>query len=231
MKIRQVLMSVLLVAAPAAMAGPVRVDFTVFPGADQTLGTSDDLPVALSGGQTRFTNAFAFLDGGVGFLVDSLCCAPPQGAGLGAITNRGGENVLVQARPDLDVFAFTFGSLQFRMVGSADGNTPAHVTSIDIRLSPGSSGTIDFFNPRNDLRFRAVVPHEGSTNVLYSDADGLAQIVFTGTGGVDLFEFDATAPLTEPPPFVPAVVMPEPGTLGLLILGLLLPLMDLRRRR
>ena len=231
MTMKRILMGAWLMAAPVAMAGPIRVDFTVFPGADRILGTSDDVPVTLTGGQTRFTNAFATLNGGVGFLVDSLCCTPPLGTGLGAITNRGGENLLVEARPDVDATAFSFGNLQFRMVASTDGVTPTHVTSIDIRLSPGSSGTIDFFNPRDDLRFRAVVPHDGSTNVLYSDADGLSRIVFTGTGGVDLFEFDATAPLTEPPPFVPPANVPEPGTFGLLLVGLILPLMDLRRRR
>jgi hypothetical protein len=216
-------------AAPSLTAGPIRVDFTAFPGVDNIFGTSDDVPVHLtassSGGvQARFTNEFAFINGGVGFLVDSLCCTSPTGFGLGAITSLNGVDVLAQARPDVDSTAYRFGSLEFRLVSSTNGVTPTHVTSIDIRLSPGSSGTIDFFNPRDDLRFRATVPHDGSTNILYSDADGLTRVVFTGTGSVNLFEFDATAPLTEPPPL--AASTPEPGSLGSTLLGTLMLLVS-----
>jgi hypothetical protein len=84
-----------------------------------------------------------------------------------------------------------------------------------MRFIAGSSGTVDFFNGRGDLRARFSLPQNGSENILYSDADGLARVVFQGTGAANLFEFDAAAALTAPPS------APEPGGFLALLTGTL----------
>ena len=98
-----------LLAVPSVFGGTVIVDFTAFPGADNTLGTGDDVALGLtsssSGGvQTRFTNEFAFLSGGVGFVVDSLCCTAPQGIGVATIEGHAGGFERLMANADAALY-------------------------------------------------------------------------------------------------------------------------------
>ena len=214
------IVGLVLLGAPALKADLIKVDFTAFPGADNILGTADDT-AALA----RFTNEYAFLSGGVGFTVDSLCCGS-SGLDLGAIEIIDSLNSLVEARPDIGSTDFSLGDLAINMVSSTDGITHSSVRSIDVRFDPGATGSISFFNSRNDLRFRTSVPAGGSNNVLYSDADGIARIVFSGAGAINLFEFDASAAITSLPP---DPVVPEPASFGLFGLGLI-PIAVTRRK-
>ncbi len=218
-----------LLAVPSVFGGTVIVDFTAFPGADNILGTGDDVALNLtssaSGGvQTRFTNEFAFLSGGVGFVVDSLCCTAPQGIGVATIANGGAGNLLAQARPDIDSTAYSFGSLNIRFVSSADGTTPVNVYSVDVRFGAGASGTVDFFHGTTEDRYSVSLPTSGSLNLSYSDVDLLGEIRFTGTGGINLLEFDSTTAVSPP------AATPEPGAFLLAAGGFFL-LSGLLRKR
>ena len=218
--------SLLSLAAASALATPIT--FSVFPGADNTLGTGDDVAVnAGSGNGTGvfFTNQFAHLSGGVGFLVDSPVDGDPLSGyiNMGAIVSLSGNNVLVTARPDAGARQFGFGDVRYRFVQSSDGSTSTGVSSVDFDFVTGvDTGAVDtakFYDLNNNLLGTlSYIDGTGNNHISYANAAGIARVdVNTSFSAAT----DNVSWGTE--------VVPEPSTLALLLSGI--TLIGWRQRR
>ena len=101
------------------------INFSVFPGTDNTLGTGDDVATAPSESAIQFTTQYSQLYGGTGVMFDSL---QPPNTGLASVWNFGnGTFSLCDARPDVSPTTCSFANMQMRFVSSADGTTPVSV--------------------------------------------------------------------------------------------------------
>ncbi|MDB6038869.1 MAG: hypothetical protein JWM99_2710 [Verrucomicrobiales bacterium] len=200
-------------ATPSASA--VTIDFSSFPGSDNTLGTGDDLSIVAGTGDGQaafFTDQFSHLSGGTGFRVDSPV---PGGAGLGAIVPHFGNNILVEARPDAGLGYYSFSAVNLRFVLSSDGLTPVGVPSVGFDfvsgISGGASDTAKFYDVNNTLlTTQTYVDGIGNNHISYSNPSGIARVDITTTFSVALDNVSYT----------PGAAVPDAGsTAGFMSLG------------
>lgn len=211
-----------MTAAVPATAATVTTNFADFPGPSEILGAPDEIPVTFTfssssnGNQARFTNQFAELAGGLGFIVDSLCCGS-LGDELGSIYESGSGDWLVQARPDVDGTAFSFGSVAIDFVSSSNGTTPTTVASVDITV-PSGDGTLDFYDITDNLLGSSTV--SGGGDFPFASATGIASVVFNVSDSSAISGLSFTTAST-----------PEPAGLWLCLPALLVGLKWRRRVR
>lgn len=215
-------MVVIFAGASLPSCHGVLVNFEFFPGPDNSLGTPDDIPITAT--VTHFTTEFAFLDGGVGFVVDSLS-GTPDAIGVGGIEDYGndGDNRVGAARPEIGPTAFSFGPHRYRFVSSLDGLTPALVSDVSLFVGLDANNTatdtIQFFDGLGGLLHTITLPNTPGQTVAYSNPVGIGSILITTTFSVASDDLEYT-PLLEPS----SSAAPEPSTVALLGLGGLLVL-------
>ena len=213
---------------PSVYTHAVTIDFSAFPGADNMLGTADDIPVSESSLKgVFFTNEYAHLMGGIGFVVDSAVGGNSSSgyySNLGAIVNAGRppySNVLVAAAPELGPGEIYFGALRYRFVDSVDGTTPVAVPSIGFDfvpgVAPGFTDTARFYDLAGNLL----------TTITYVDGVGNNHVSYSNPAGFSRVEIDTNFSVTTDNV---TFSIPEPSSLALIGSGIV-SLIRSRRRK
>lgn len=165
------------------------ITFNSFPGPDNQLGTGDDIAIGPGSPAVFFTDQFARLSGGVGFVVDSAVGGNPSLGyvpSLGAVFRLGGNNLSVTARPDAGPGQFGFGALRYRFVASDDGTTPVTVPQFQFDfihgIAPGAHNIAGFYDSGGSLLNAILFIDDFANNprISYANPVGIARVdIFT----------------------------------------------------